>query len=264
MTKVPLNQTYKRSKTYEDYPEIKTTFDELYEFAVFNNQFRTNKDSVTGEMVVNPIGRIYDQSVIYNAIGNWTDKVVCELGARDGIFCSYLTNYVKDIYVSDYFQEWGKGTENDLGQIERWEKIWKSCSPNPDRLHVETQNITELRYCNDSFDVVIATGVMQHLHPQCKGFADIIAIREMVRICKPGGFIALSLEMGVTSKWVSGTYYYSLDDVNKRIIKPSGCKLLGESNFEIEHIDNDAITEHNGFKPVTSAVFILQKKVEDN
>ena len=118
----------------------------------------------------NTRGRTYDYAVLYTGVvengGMFEDKIICDLGARDGIFGAWLTKYAKKVYVSDYFEEWGKGTDNDLGQIDQWVKLWKNYAPNPERLVCEHQDMTRLTYENNMFDITISTSVIEHIHNQ--------------------------------------------------------------------------------------------------
>lgn len=254
MSKVPLNQVYKESKTFEDYPHIKQTFDELTKLSVDHDFIRRHPDGG-----VSVKGRRYDDAVLFHSDVDFNDKVVCELGARDGIFGAWLTKFVKKIYVSDYFEEWGKGTDHDLGQIDYWTNLWTTVAEDPSRMVVETQDMTKLTYDDNMFDIVVSTSVIEHLYNQGDWDGDIRAIKEMARICKPGGIILLSTDIAKESKWVSGTFYYSVEDLFKRLIEPSGCVLRGEYNFDLDDPDNTAITSHNGYAPVSSVVFSLQK-----
>jgi SAM-dependent methyltransferase len=251
--KICLNQVYKQSKTFEDHPNIKATFDELDDISIKHKFFKYAPD---GTEIIR--GRRYDDAVLFNSI-DFKDKLVCDLGARDGIFGSYLTKVVKKIHVSDYFEEWGKGTEHDLGDIEYWTKIWQDAAFDKDKMVIEHQDMTKLTYPDNFFDIVVSTSVIEHIYNQCDWQGDMVAMKEMVRICKPGGIIALTTDIGLESRWVSGTHYYSKEDLFKRLIDYSGCTLRGDHDFDINHPDCDAITSHNDFAPVSAVIFTLQK-----
>jgi 2-polyprenyl-3-methyl-5-hydroxy-6-metoxy-1,4-benzoquinol methylase len=205
--KVSLNQTYKEKKTFADYPEIKLTYDEITKFTIENDFIDHKKDSRLK-------GRRYDDAVLFHC-ADFNDKVVCEIGARDGVFSSWLTKFVKKIYVTDYFESWGKGTSIDLGQIEYWTEIWKKCAYNKDKLQIETQDVTNLTYPDNFFDIVICTSVIEHTYNQCNWNGDKVAMKEIARILKPNGKILMSTDMSSSSKWLSGTYYYSKEESRK-------------------------------------------------
>jgi 2-polyprenyl-3-methyl-5-hydroxy-6-metoxy-1,4-benzoquinol methylase len=243
--KAPLNQVYQMKKTFEDYPEIKATFDEITGFSQKHNFVRDD-----GWVR----GRRYDDAVLFHSGVDFEGKLVCDLGARDGIFGPWLTQFVNKIHVSDYFEQW-----EGLGDLAQWTNIWNTCAPRPDRMVCEHQDMTALTYPDNYFDIVISTSVIEHLYNQRENNGDTIAMKEMVRVCKPGGIILLSTDMAPTSRWVSGTYYYSYEDLFKRLIVPSGCTLRGDHAFDLNDPHCDAITEHNGFSPVSSVVFSLVK-----
>lgn len=255
MNKVPLNQIYREKRTFSDYPEIKKTYDDITQFTI-NNRFC--KYSAQGHIY--PKGRRYDDAVLFNRT-DFNNKTVCDLGARDGIFGSWLTKYVDKVYVSDYFEHWGKGTDQDLGQIEHWSDLWKNIAYDKDKIVVEMQDMTALTYEDNMFDIVISTSVIEHIYNQKGGNGDMIAIKEMVRVCKPGGFILLSTDLSKNEgKWISGTYYYSEKDLFDRLINFSECDLVGPYDFSFDNPDNNAETMHDDFGPVSPVVFALQKK----
>lgn len=250
---VPLNQVYKEKITFEQYPHIKKTFDELTEYAHKNDFVRTVNNIKFAK------GRRYDCAILYNNNVDFKDKIVCELGARDGIFSSWLTKEVKKIYVSDYFEEWGKGTKIDLGQIDYWKKIWEDAAYDKSKMVIENQDITKLTYPDNFFDIVICTSVIEHTFVQNDHMGDMACIREMARITKPGGKILLSTDMGEVTKWIGGTLYYSEVDLFDRIINPSRCILNGNYDFNLDDENNTNLHTVRSMKKATSVVLSLIK-----
>ncbi len=116
------------------------------------------------------------------------------------------------------------------------------------------------------FDYVICTSVIEHLYPQSKGSGDIIGIKEIVRICKPGGIILLSTDMSKTgdlepTRWVSGTFWYTEKELYERVIIPSGCELIGPVDFSFENVDNDAMhAEPKSSKGLCSSCILALRK----
>ncbi|MEN3234200.1 class I SAM-dependent methyltransferase [Methylobacterium ajmalii] len=252
MLKTPLNQTYKMQKTFLEYPNVKSTYDLLTERST-NSPWNKRPDGYTY-----PWGRRYDYAVLTELLG---DRVVggkiADLGARDGFFGSYLSERCDVVHISDYFEEWGKGTDHDLGDLEKWSTIWKDMATNPDRIVCESQDITSLTYEDNSFDIVICTSVIEHIRDK-----DQAGMAEIVRICKPGGLIAMSTDMSDINKWHSGTFYYNEESIYDRLIIPHPVRIMGRSNFEIDHADNDQIDyiNHEGLQAKTVAVvFCLEK-----
>lgn len=246
---IPLNQVYKEELTLEQYPNVKKVFDELTKFSIDNNFFKP-----WGA----PGGRRYDAAVLYQ-FANFENKKVCELGARDGLFSSWLTKEVSEIYVSDYFEEWGKDTEYDLGQIGYWENIWKNTASHPEKMVVERQDLTNLTYPDNTFDITICTSVIEHCYNQQNCMGDIIAMKEICRITKPNGIILLSTDMAEDSLWLSGTHYYSEADLFERLINPNNCEIIGHYDFDVNGDHCTDIHEVGPLKKATSVVFALKK-----
>lgn len=254
---VPLNQLYREGLTFRVYPEIKKTFEQLNEFSEKNNF----KRSVGNQSYLR--GRRYDAAVLYHSIGGedtFRGTSICELGGRDGIFASWLTSTASEVYVSDYFEEWGKGTQHDLGSLEYWKQKWTESAVDPSRLHCEHQDITNLTYPDNRFDITICTSVIEHMMPQKNWMGDMIGIRELVRITKPGGYILLSTDMtDSNTKWHSGTLYYNYIDLFDRIINPSRCELYGQHDFSFDHPYNTNIHNINGVGNCSSVILTLRK-----
>ncbi len=261
--KVPLNQLYKEKITQKQYPLVKEVYDKIREHSLKNGFVHEN-----GRIK----GRPYDDAVLYAIIKerglSFEGAQICDLGARDGIFGAWLTQEVGPngkVYISDYFEGWGKGTENDLGQIEEWTKTWTKNAPNPDIIVCEHQDITKLSYDDNMFDYTISTSVIEHVHGQVEYRGDMVAIRELARITKPGGYILLSTDMTKgeendgDSKWYGGTFYYNKVDLFDRIINPSGCELVGEYDFDFDHPDHTDILYRDNIGTTSSVVFALRK-----
>lgn len=258
---VPLNQIYKTVATLQDHPIVAEYMDKMKSFA---SEKKFEKVMPNGTVKLR--GRIYDDAVLCATPGlDFNNKTVCELGGRDGIFGSWLTQFASKVYVSDYFEEWGKGTAHDLGSFDHWSAIWQNAAPNPDRLICERQDITELTYPDNMFDVVVCTSVVEHIFPQKGHMGDMIAIREMARILKPGGFLLLSTDMtgGPKSVWHSGTFYYTKVDLFDRLINPSRCNLVGPYDFNFDDPRNSEIHNVGPVPSCTSVVFALQKPVSN-
>ena len=75
--KIPLNQTYQSEQTFIDYPQLKELKTEYEKFCLEESKWHK-------------YGRSYDCALSLLQL-DFKDKIVCELGARDSIFPSYLT-----------------------------------------------------------------------------------------------------------------------------------------------------------------------------
>ena len=229
---MPLNQSYQKEKTFKDYPEIRDIKQEYEDWCL--NKVKWNK-----------YGRSYDCAMsLYNV--DFKDKTVCELGARDSLFCAYLTDQVKEIRASDTFMGWG-----DLGDINFWRKKWEESSFDKNKLVVEFQDMRKLSYTDEYFDVVVSFSAIEHIPNN----GDILAAREMGRVCKKGGTVIIGTDISDTHKWESGGYFYDTESLKNRIINNTGCELIGDCDFDFNRSE---INTFNNIK-YSSVIFFLRK-----
>jgi len=231
--KAALNQVYQEKKTFEDHPEIKKIYDDYIDWCL--NDAGWHK-----------YGRAYDCSVALKQI-DFKDKIVCELGARDSIFSSYLTKIVEKIYASDTFMGWG-----DLGDLKFWENLWDKFSFDKSKHVSEYQDMQKLSYEDNSMDVVVSFSAIEHI----PNGGDILAAKEMGRVCKPGGKIVIGTDMCSSHQWHHGGYFYDEKALFERIIESTGCSLVGTSDF---NFDNSEKHELSGLD-YTSTIFVLKKE----
>jgi SAM-dependent methyltransferase len=231
-SQISLNQTYQSKKTFSDYPEIKRIKDDYENYCL--NVAKWHK-----------YGRSYDCALSLFYV-DFADKIVCELGARDSIFSSYLTKNSKKVYVSDNFVGW------DLGELDYWGKMWRSFAHNESKLICEYQDMKNLQYDNNSMDIVISFSAIEHI-PQD---GDIKAAIEIGRVCAKNGIIIISTEMCRNHVWISGGYFYDEKTIFDRIINPTGCKLIGGYNFDFDKSDKSFF---NGTE-YTSVIMFLKKE----
>ena len=229
---IPLNQTYRVNDTLKENPDIKNLKYEYERFCL--------EDTDWGKY-----GRSYDCSIAMKVV-DFNDKKVCELGARDSLFSSYLTKFVKKVYASDTFIGWG-----DLGDLLHWDSLWKKHAFSPGRHVSEFQDMTKLSYEDNSMDVVVSFSAIEHI----TGDGDIMAAREIGRVCKPGGFVIIGTDMCESYKWYSGGYFYDEKSLFDRIINQTGCEIVGDYNFDFEGSD---ISSVDGLE-YTSVITVLRK-----
>lgn len=247
----PLNQIYRQKQTFSAYPEIKEVADELRALSVAHPMTEDPAEPAK------PWGRRYDYACLYYSGVDFKDKVIADLGARSGFFGSWLSAEAKKVYVSDYFEKWGKGTANDLGQLEFWTRIWTKIAKKPENIVCEAQDILKLTYPDNMFDIVICTSVIEHIWP-----SDMEAMKEMVRICKPNGYILLSTDMSHINKKSGGTFFYNQKTFFERLIKPYPVDFFTPYDFNMDDPANDSMASKifdEKEEPVAPCVYSLQK-----
>jgi SAM-dependent methyltransferase len=234
---IALNQTYRINQTLQEYPDLVKIRNDYWSWLEKTSSFFT--------VDFQNYGRYYDVILALHRL-NFRDMVVCELGARGSFHPCYLTKYVNKIRVSDSFEGWG-----DFGNQKVWEAKWMNHAIKPDRLCVETVDMCKTPYKDDAFDIVLSFSAIEHVQD------DIAAIKEMARICKPNGCIAISTEMSDVYRSFGTNHFYDEKALFDRLINPSGCKLLGDYDFSFtgENID----TYPGQDWKFMSCFFILQK-----
>lgn len=244
---ISLNQVYQKEKTFELVPQVHSNYWMLDEYC--KNKGFTNSENISK-------GRLYDYALLLSSNLDFAKMKICEVGARDSILGAYLTKF-SNVHVSDYFQEWP-----ELGDFMKWRKIWHDMAFNERNIFTEPQNVLALSYPENSYDLVIALAVIEHTHYQrlvqdipC---GDLYAIREMIRICKPNGYIFLSTRItsNYESVWYNGTLYYSFNDLKYKLLDQPEISLVDKLNEDFDEEVNETITRQQ-FK--VSSVAILLK-----
>lgn len=249
----PLNQLYRRSLTFLSRPDVEQHQKDYSAFCMKKNFIKLSDDDIIIK------GRKYDIALALSSI-NFANKTIAEVGARDSIFGSYLTDVAKKVYVSDYFEEWGKGTVHDLGTFGYWDFVWRRNATDPSKIVCETQNILSLSYLDESMDIVIATHVLNFMQNQTEELdGDIRGLTELVRICKKGGFIIISLMIGPEDTFEMGSHIYDSKSLFDRLINQSGCEIYGSYDFDLLSKHNDGLHSFGNVSPVSDAFFILKK-----
>jgi hypothetical protein len=272
--KEPLNQIYRRKKTFVDYPEIEALFTDITNYCLSNSFVKVLENSD-----VEVRGRRYDQALIlyvlkhakeisskvcwdFNTLGKLK---VCEIGPRDGILGPYLTNKVGEVHLIDNFEGWGKGTEDDLGQIETWSKIWNEAALNKDNLIIQTMDAKHTTYEDCYFDFIYATSVIDHVYSQStdeisgETNGHFLMIEELRRILKVGGCLALSLTAGMETNFISGTHVFTEEDVKKMFLENGNFEMLGSSDFNFKSKYNDSIYQLGNQYPISIFIMFLIK-----
>lgn len=254
--KVPLNQVYRMRRTHEDHPTVfraHETFDRI------STVSGARKESG----VPRPWGRSYDYAVLSSMSIDFKGKRIADLGARDGYFGAWLTGEAAEVYISDYFQFWddewhGKDRPPGVDSFADWKRRWSAMAPNPKRLICERQDITQLSYPDEFFDVTICTSVIEHMWPK-----DIKGMQEIVRVTKRGGIIGMSTEMSPANIWSRGTYWYNEGSFLARLIEPHPVEFLGPWDFSLDDPENRSewtlMVDQVRSEPAFSAVFALKR-----
>jgi len=113
-------------------------------------------------------------SVLKKLVLNWEDKKIYELSSR-GPFFRFLHKRASHLTYSEYFDD---------------------VTPGAYKGRVQCQDVQELTYDNESFDLCTCTEVFEHVPNDRKGF------REIYRVLKPGGLFLFTVPLSDRKKTV--------------------------------------------------------------
>jgi SAM-dependent methyltransferase len=124
----------------------------------------------------------------------------------------------------------------------------------PGKVRSEVQDGRDLVYGDETFDVAYSVSVLEHI----PNTGDSLAMRELVRVVKPGGLIVVTVpyEAEYRETFVQQSVYerqqmeseaifferhYDDDTLAARLLEPSGCRLLdmekwGETSLRVESL----------------------------
>lgn len=101
------------------------------------------------------------------------------------------------------------------------------------RLICQHMDARDLRYPDNYFDGVFSSSSLEHF-----GTLEEVsqAMREMARVVKPGGIIAITTEFSINGKcgcFNGNTWIFDLPTLQKYVIAPTGCELLDELDLTV-------------------------------
>lgn len=155
-----------------------------------------------------------------------TDKVF-ECGALHSYFCIYLSQLVGEYHCTDNFY-WAKRdycNSKTHQSPEEWCKYIEEKGRG--KIIAGEADIQHLHYPDNTFDKIVSVSVMEHI------IDDKSAIKEMMRVLKPGGLILMTMEY--SDVWrkdyseTDGSYYRCYNKQDKE-------ELLQGLNIEDEEV----------------------------
>jgi ubiquinone/menaquinone biosynthesis C-methylase UbiE len=130
-------------------------------------------------------------------IGDKKEVTIAEIGS--GMFCTIGSTWKKvkvNMYPSDILAN-------------KYNQILKDCNITP-LIPIEKQDMENLTYSNNFFDIVHCVNALDHTMDILK------ALKEMYRVCKPGGFIYLRHFFNVAeNEGYYGMHMWNIDLTDK-------------------------------------------------
>lgn len=180
------------------------------------NQHQTIKDNIKRFNKPNPLA-----DYLLPLIGHKKEVKIADIGSGPySTIGHYLDGVKVDIYHSDN---------------QDFTKFWKKYNATP-LVHIEHQDMEKLTYPDDFFDIVHCVNALDHTRNAPS------AIMEMIRVCKPGGYVYIDchldqLSTGHKHKWNMKENGCLNDGHNSFCLKPLG--------FDIKFIDNGGESRYN-------------------
>jgi ubiquinone/menaquinone biosynthesis C-methylase UbiE len=168
------------------------------------------------------------------AVDPQPNDVVLDAGCGSGRNISILSSRVRRIVGIDYSEEMIRRA------VERAEGEKLS------NVNVLQGDVTSLSFPPNTFDKVICASVLQYLNDtDCA-----LALREMVRVCKPGGTLLLHIKNGTSLYGLSLKILRPLCRILGRQMKPEYYRSRGW-HVRTLRAESSTITDYDGFGILT-------------
>lgn len=163
------------------------------------------------------------------------DERSMALGVGAGIEATnfILSNLFRWVFLTDLYGANGWHGDCPGAMLVKPETFSPGIPINERRIIVQHMNGTDLRFEDNSFDLVYSSSSIEHF-----GAPEQVkqAAREMGRVVRPGGLISLSTEWKVSGTRGSlncDTLLFTRSEIEELIIAPSGCMVVDEPIYEV-------------------------------
>lgn len=178
-----------------------------------------------------PKMRLWEHVRAIMFLGHVKDKVILDVGTRESIVPEYLVSKGASVTAIDTAYPYDPKPTFLGGFVPEIDEA--TCAPNISVFHTYG-DARSLVYEDESFDHVLCTACLKHI----PGWGDRKAVKEMARVLKPGGLLAVTVDLGRTyypyPSGVSGRRIYDEKSLRQRIIGPSGLELVFPVDFSVE------------------------------
>jgi SAM-dependent methyltransferase len=203
-------------------------------------------------MVVLSMERHLDASRRRSALG---------IGAGTEASSFILTNYFDWVFATDLYK--GSGSwkrEAPSTMLEDPARHAGSIPFRPGRLVVQHMDAVKLRFEDNAFDFIYSCSSIEHFGNE-DGVA--AAAREMGRVIKPGGVIALSTELCIGGRpqlLKPATWLFSPEQIQRLIIDPSGCLPVDPPDYRVSAATRATPTD---FRKAVREVRRMRSRLQD-
>jgi len=232
-------------------------FQEYIKF--INTAFKKSKDNAGWLFWAKT--RVADVAYLLQGISFQKNWRVLELGARGSAFGAFLASKVDTIIISDNFQKgqspahvWLDFNKVDsYGDLKKWKNRWMAISSNPEITRCLNIDCRSIPYKDNSFDCVFAISVIEHIKDKdgYTGEEDLKALKEMERVVKPGGIVAITTDFSKEDKCRKGR--------TRRYTEKSIIELINKTNLKFITKEYNYKTNEN-----SSGCLILKKEIKND
>jgi len=163
--------------------------------------------------------RLIDELV--ELVGDKKEVKIADIGS--GPFCKigqFLDGVKVEVYASDH---------------QDFKDFWEKFNAVP-FFKIEQQNMEALTYSNNFFDIVYSLNALDHTKNA------LSAVTEMIRVCKPGGWVYIECYLDQLSTGYKHYWNAKEDGVFTNNVISFDLKTLG---FKIEFIDDGGESRYN-------------------
>ena len=170
----------------------------------------------------------------FDILGN--DRTLLGIGAGREALTFFLTDHVGQVHATDLYasdSDWQQGGDRDM-LIDPLSHCPRLMPFNRQRLVVQHMDALDLRYEDESFDGIFSCGSIEHF-----GSLENVAraAKEMARVLKPGGIIAISTELrlgGGGSHGIPGTIIFTSAMLQEFFVDASGLELVDKLQVDTD------------------------------
>jgi len=175
------------------------------------------------------------------------EALILGVGAAKEPTIYHLSNDVRFVFATDLYLDMGDWTGwAGEGFLINPAQYAGNIPCNPQRIIPQHVDMTCIPYPDNTFDGVFSSGSIEHVgQPDIADYQAIAqAAREIGRVTKPGGIISLSTEWKLQGDgWGWGhVRLFTEETLMEHIVKPSGCELIDEPDWNFDGDLNDAVT----------------------
>lgn len=187
--------------------------------------------NITHKEIANYLKEVFDGDKLYQSnFRGWDfemimehgefdkEDVVLDTGALQSYFSVYLAQFVKAVFATDDFS-WAERDYYPKSGLPAPEEWMRTVADKTDgKVIGEEADVRQLPYKTGNFDKILSISTIEHVDD------DESAMREMIRVLKPGGLLLMTTEHGLTPKDYSekdGSYYRIYD--TEQLLQLTSC-----------------------------------------